>query len=86
MKYLIELYALEPCSWMGAYLTPALSVLPVAALKDRDVEIVQIFECYFERIDIPALLLQVITGFLIAIGTIALSMMFTWPNFRFPLI
>jgi putative copper export protein len=47
--------------WLGGHLVLAFSYLP-QALKTRDVSLLQNFESKFERIGIPALLLQIITG------------------------
>jgi len=61
IKLLILFHVLGACVWVGGHLVLALSVLP-KALKEKDPEIVRVFESHFERIGIPALLIQIITG------------------------
>ncbi len=65
LKILIVLHVLGACIWVGGHLILALSVLP-KALKDKDPDVVRVFEDRFERIGIPALALQIITGFWMA--------------------
>ncbi len=64
-KILLILHTLGACVWVGGHLVLALSVLP-KALKTKDPEIVSNFESYFERIGIPALIIQVLTGLRLA--------------------
>lgn len=64
LKYLIVLHVLGACVWVGGHLVLAISVLP-KALKKKDPNIVRIFEEHYERVGIPALILQVITGLII---------------------
>ena len=47
--------------WVGGHLVLAISLLPEAMSK-RDPEIIRSFEQIYERIGLPALALQVITG------------------------
>ena len=61
MTLLIILHTLGATIWVGGHLILSLSVLPEAWRK-KDYRIIQAFEEKFERIGIPALLLQVITG------------------------
>lgn len=65
IKYLILLHVLGACIWTGGHLVLALAVLP-KALKKKNPEIVREFESHFEKIGIPALLLQVISGLFMA--------------------
>ncbi len=65
LKYLILLHVLGACIWVGGHLVLALSVLP-RALKQKSPGIIREFESHYERIGIPALLVQVLTGLLIA--------------------
>ncbi len=51
--------------WVGGHLVLLLSILP-RALRTGDVEPVRAFEDRYERIGIPALLAQVVSGFLLA--------------------
>lgn len=48
--------------WVGGHLVLAFGYLP-EALKTRSIERLQTFENKFEKIGIPALLIQIITGF-----------------------
>ena len=58
---LLTLHVLGACVWAGGHLVLALAVLP-RALTRRDPNILRAFEEPFERIGIPALVLQVLTG------------------------
>ncbi len=59
--HLLLLHLLGAAIWTGGHLVLALGVLP-AALRHRDAAAIQAFESRFERIGIPALLIQVVTG------------------------
>lgn len=59
---LLLLHVLGATVWTGGHLVLCVSVLPVA-LRARDPEPVRRFEAAYERIGLPALLLQVGTGF-----------------------
>jgi putative copper export protein len=61
LKFLILFHVIGSSVWVGGHLVLALSVLP-KALKEKNPEIVRVFEERYERIGIPALLIQVITG------------------------
>ena len=65
MRHLLFLHLLGASVWVGGHLVLLFSVLP-GALRGRDVQPVRAFEQLFERIGIPALLLQVATGFWLA--------------------
>lgn len=58
---LIAAHLLGATIWIGGHLILAFTVLP-RALRARQMSIVQEFEGGFERIGIPALILQVVTG------------------------
>lgn len=64
-KYLLLLHVLSATIWVGGHLVLVTCVLP-AALQRRDPRTLLEFEARFERIGIPALLLQVITGLAMA--------------------
>jgi putative copper export protein len=51
--------------WTGGHLVLAVAVLP-RALAERDPAIVNEFERRFERIGLPALVVQVVTGLILA--------------------
>ncbi len=59
------MHVIGACIWTGGHIVLALSVLP-KALKKKNPNIVKDFEAHFEKIGIPALLVQVITGVLMA--------------------
>lgn len=65
MRHLLFLHLLGASVWVGGHLILLLSVLP-GALRRRDVQPVRAFEQIYERVGIPALLLQVVTGFWLA--------------------
>jgi putative copper export protein len=58
---LLTLHILGACVWTGGHLVLATTVLP-RALARRDARILRAFEEPFERIGIPALAVQVLTG------------------------
>lgn len=58
---LIVLHLLGASVWVGGHLVLACSVLP-KALRTRDADAVRRYEEGYERVGIPALIVQVITG------------------------
>lgn len=79
VKILILLHVLGACVWVGEHLVLAISVLP-KALRSKNPEVVQIFEERYERVGIPALLVQVITGIWIAQLYIGFKNFFSFEN------
>ena len=65
MRYMLFLHLLGASVWVGGHLVLLLSVLP-GALRRRDVQPVRTFEALYERVGIPALLLQIATGIWLA--------------------
>jgi putative copper export protein len=63
---LVTVHVLGATIWTGGHLVLALSVLP-RALRQRSPEMVAQFESSFERVAIPALLVQVVTGVWLAL-------------------
>lgn len=64
--YLLLLaHLLGAAIWTGGHLVLALAVLP-RALGEHDATILSSFESRFERIGIPALVVQIITGLILA--------------------
>lgn len=55
------LHLLGATIWTGGHLVLALGVLP-AAWRDQDVDTIRTFENRFERVGIPALITQTVTG------------------------
>ncbi len=62
---LLIIHLLAATIWVGGHLTLALTVLP-RALKARSAKLLLDFEQGYERIGIPALIIQVITGIWLA--------------------
>ena len=62
---MLTLHILGACVWAGGHLVLALTVLP-SALARRDPRILRAFEEPFEKIGIPALAVQVLTGIWLA--------------------
>ena len=60
-RLLVTLHLIGAAVWVGGHLVLSLSVLP-RALRERNPTIIREFESGFERLGIPALLLQVVTG------------------------
>lgn len=65
MRYLLYLHLLGASVWVGGHLILLCNVLP-GALRQRDPQPVRAFEQLYERIGIPALLLQVASGLWLA--------------------
>jgi len=65
-RLLIILHLLGASVWVGGHLVLSLVVLP-RALHARDASIVRQFELGYERIGLPALALQVLTGVWLAL-------------------
>ncbi|HSL48840.1 MAG TPA: CopD family protein [Candidatus Deferrimicrobiaceae bacterium] len=64
-RLLVAFHLLGATVWVGGHLVLSLSVLP-RALRARDPAIVREFESGFERLGIPALLVQIVTGLWLA--------------------
>lgn len=79
IKLLILFHVIGACVWVGGHLVLALSVLP-KALKEKNPEVVRVFEEGFERIGIPALVLQVVTGLWMAAIYVPVNEWFSFDN------
>src|SRR5688572_3661596 len=66
MKWLILFHVLGATVWAGGHLILSIGFLP-KALKDKDLAVILNFEKHYERVGIPALLIQVITGIWMAL-------------------
>lgn len=64
-KLMLVLHLIGSSIWVGGHLILAITILP-RALKLRDPELLHQFESRYEKIGIPALLLQIITGLWLA--------------------
>lgn len=79
LKILIILHILAACVWVGGHLVLSITVLP-KAWKKKDASIIKAFEEPFEKIGIPSLLIQVITGFRLAMLYLPFSAWFDFSN------
>jgi putative copper export protein len=61
LKLILFLHLLGAAVWVGGHLVLALTILP-QALRLRDPAPVHAFEDRYERLGVPALVLQVLTG------------------------
>lgn len=66
MKWLILIHVLGATIWVGGHLILSIGFLP-KAIKQKKPQIILDFEKSFEKIGLPALLLQVITGISMAL-------------------
>jgi len=64
-RALVVAHLLGASIWVGGHIVLALAVLP-RALRANDPAIVRDFEAGFEKVGIPALLVQVVTGLWLA--------------------
>jgi putative copper export protein len=64
-RTLIILHILGATVWVGGHIVLTLTILP-RALRERDPVIIREFEDGYERIGIPALVIQVLTGLFLA--------------------
>lgn len=64
-RLLLILHIVGASIWVGGHLVLSLAILP-GALRSRDPSIVRDFEARYERIGIPSLAAQVVTGLLLA--------------------
>ncbi len=72
MKWLVLFHVLGATIWVGGHLILSIGFLP-KAMKEKNVKIILDFEKEFERVGIPALLLQTVTGFWMALTYVPLS-------------
>lgn len=70
---------LGACIWVGGHLILCLSILP-QALKEKDPEIIRAFEKRYERVGIPALCVQAITGLRLAAIYVGVDGWFSFNN------
>jgi len=77
-RLILILHLLGACIWVGGHLVLLLTILP-KALRERDPSAVLRFEHGYERIGIPALLVQAVTGIWLASRYVP----GIWPAFTF---
>ncbi|MBK9227228.1 MAG: CopD family protein [Ignavibacteria bacterium] len=78
-KILLILHTLGACVWVGGHLILAVTILP-KALRLKDPEIISTFESMFERIGIPSLIIQVVTGLRLAMIFMPIGEWFDFSN------
>jgi putative copper export protein len=61
MKWLVLIHLLGATIWAGGHLVLSIGFLPVA-IRKGDLSVITFFEQRYERIGLPALLAQVVTG------------------------
>lgn len=64
-KLILTLHVIGATIWAGGHLVLALGILP-DALKRRSLERLQQFEATYERVGLPALIVQILTGLWLA--------------------
>ena len=79
-KTLLILHILSATVWTGGHLVLAIGFLP-QALKRKDPAIIEVFESRFERIGIPALVIQVLTGLWLANRYLPMAQWFSFENY-----
>ncbi len=79
-KILIVLHMIGACIWFGGHAVLLFTFVP-AAWKERSVEGIREFERHYEKIGLPALALQIITGLRLAMIYLPeWSMWFDWSD------
>lgn len=63
--WILALHVLAATIWTGGHLVLTLAILP-QVLRHRDIDYLRRFEAAFETVGMPALLVQVVTGLLLA--------------------
>ncbi|WP_396587331.1 copper resistance protein CopD [Bermanella sp. R86510] len=63
-SFLLILHILGATVWTGGHIVLALAILPYV-LRNKDVNFLKIFESLYEKVGIPSLVMQVVTGFML---------------------
>ena len=79
MILLIIIHTLAATIWIGGHLILSIVILP-NAWKKNDFRIISIFEENFEKIGIPALIIQVISGIWMSVLYLPISNWFDFSN------
>jgi putative copper export protein len=78
--YIILLHVLAATIWTGGHLVLSLVLLP-SIVKRKAIDELHAFEQGFEKVGMPALVIQVVTGFWLAFQLIPeMSLWFNWQN------
>lgn len=80
MKWLILIHVLGATIWVGGHLILSIVFLP-KALREKNPQVILDFEKHFERIGLPALFLQVVTGISMALIYVPFQ---HWASFETP--
>jgi putative copper export protein len=79
--YILTLHILAATVWTGGHLILAIAILP-QILKKRDVKGLRDFESKYEKIGMPALVIQVVTGIYLAYSLVPdVSSWFSFSDF-----
>lgn len=65
-RLIVLVHVLSATIWAGGHLILSLAFLP-KALKEKDPAVIERFESEYERIGIPSLIIQILTGFWLGI-------------------
>jgi len=80
--YILTLHILAATIWTGGHLILAIVILP-KILKNKDIEGLMAFEMNYEKIGMPALTIQVITGFYLIYNLVPdISTWFSFSDFN----
>ncbi|AAZ18480.1 conserved hypothetical protein [Psychrobacter arcticus 273-4] len=80
LNYILIVHLLGATIWTGGHLILALVILP-KALSSRDIDVLLQFEQHFEKVGMPALAVQIITGLWMSYRLIPdISAWFTFDN------
>lgn len=63
-SFLLILHILGATVWTGGHIVLALAILPYV-LRNKDVNFLKTFESLYEKVGIPSLVIQVVTGFML---------------------
>lgn len=63
-QFLLVLHLLGSSIWVGGHLILALTILP-RALRTKNPDLITSFEIKYEKVGVPSLLLQLVTGILL---------------------
>ena len=74
---LLFLHVLAACIWFGGHMVLSVVILPKAKREQNPLALVE-FERSFEKIGMPALLVQILTGPMIALRYAPMSTWFLW--------
>lgn len=78
--WLLLLHILSATVWTGGHIVLSIVILP-RVLKEKSLDQLQQFESGYEKIGMPALVIQIVTGFMMAYHLLPdMSQWFNWAN------